>query len=533
MRDDIKPETTTDELRQARLREISKRLSAPFEKQELDPESESYKQQASFGIKPEMMLSPAQEEMGLLAAGMAGAIKQGPSNVVDLAAARESKVGDALKNRAKSLWGEAEPSGEVAQFDPGKRGYLSDKAEAAHNAYEESWKKRPAVPGVDKGAKLPPVETISDDVFDIKTTPEQLAEARAKFKEINTPPPDNIIKMGKTDQLTNMAERYAGLNKANADMGAAIGRQNQGVKPGEVIGRIGKDQGPKKIDLKSLHPEVAKLDKMAIYSAEDLENLNSLVDRFGKDQSNMTKRIIKAQGGPEPYLSHIGKSGKSEAPFAFPNYNAPITGKIGSEKPMLQFGSDPFQWADSKFGATKKLLQKYRDAGQAPEITTGSDLIARDDYMELIPKNSKINLQLPTGGDDPLLRILAPGNTSSKRVVAAYEKLKKAGHDVSLVLPSDRELEEMLLRDDRGKSVGGLTGINLRDPNVVKETIAGIKKNAEAMTKSGLLVEQRIDSIKSKSKPGKLDQLSAQAKRDLEAWDGPQETKKPTKPKKK
>lgn len=118
-----------------------------------------------------------------------------------------------------------------------------------------------------------------------------------------------------------------------------------------------------------------------------------------------------------------------------PNPNAKPTGVIGTMEQALDPKgiSDPFKWADSKYEVTKDLLRKHQEQNiPLKEIHTGSDLIARDDYMPLIeggPNGTKIFMYLSPGID------LAPGRASSLRIVQAANKLSDMGKNVTIIKP--------------------------------------------------------------------------------------------------
>ncbi len=157
--------------------------------------------------------------------------------------------------------------------------------------------------------------------------------------------------------------------------------------------------------------------------------LNNLEARFGDDP--IVGKIKDAQGfdNEMPWVSRKDLGG---GPMPMPNYDTTPTGKIGKGFP-LHYDQDPFQWADSKYGATKELLQKHAENGIVPEINTASDLVARDDYMALMPKDSKINLYV-TGLDSDLHRTMFPGHASDQRVLSAAQRLQDNGFtDVNVV----------------------------------------------------------------------------------------------------
>lgn len=145
----------------------------------------------------------------------------------------------------------------------------------------------------------------------------------------------------------------------------------------------------------------------------------------------------------------------------YPNYDATPTGQIGNlakyegATPSKIFKDlEQLNWSDSKYGATKKLIEKHAAAGMPVNITTGTDLIAHDDYMGILPKGSKVNLVL----SGPAMSDVNLGSPlpSNKRMLMAYDKLRKSGIDVSVYAPSET----------KGKSLRGLKQL---DPFSIKK----------------------------------------------------------------
>lgn len=169
--------------------------------------------------------------------------------------------------------------------------------------------------------------------------------------------------------------------------------------------------------------------------------------RFGNGETDAQKAIADAQNPKEgPYVSDKRISGIGWAP----NYEAEPTGDIGPErisKPhetskatvdevkFLNKEIDPLNWSDRKWGATLQLIQKHKDAGIPLTINTSSDLVAADDYIAAMPKDTTVNMHMLTS-DDQLNRILFPGNASRLRQEIAVEELEKAGIKVNAIEPT-------------------------------------------------------------------------------------------------
>lgn len=102
---------------------------------------------------------------------------------------------------------------------------------------------------------------------------------------------------------------------------------------------------------------------------------------------------------------------------------------IMEQRIPLRIGSmsDSFMWNDAKFKVTKELL-KILSFYEYPYIVfTRSDLIARDDYAELInPKLAAVQQSICSINED-LNKKLEPGAPSAKRRLEALQKLAKQG----------------------------------------------------------------------------------------------------------
>lgn len=157
--------------------------------------------------------------------------------------------------------------------------------------------------------------------------------------------------------------------------------------------------------------------------------------RVGEDKKAQTA-IDKAQSPKKgPYVEVRAIKGIRWTP----NFEAEPTGIIGKEgisEPYPKKGDpDPLQWADSKFGATKQLMEKHKAADMPLTINTSSDLIGKSDYIEAMPKDTTVNMYL-LGKNSEQNRSLFPGNASRLRQEKAIEALKAAGIKVNEVEPS-------------------------------------------------------------------------------------------------
>lgn len=89
--------------------------------------------------------------------------------------------------------------------------------------------------------------------------------------------------------------------------------------------------------------------------------------------------------------------------------------------------SDSFMWMDTKYGVTKEFIKILNFYNYPYTIITRSDLVARDDYMNLLRKDlCSVQFSIAST-NDKLNRLIEPGAPSAKRRLAALEKLVKNG----------------------------------------------------------------------------------------------------------
>lgn len=90
--------------------------------------------------------------------------------------------------------------------------------------------------------------------------------------------------------------------------------------------------------------------------------------------------------------------------------------------------SDSFMFMDNKYGVTKELL-RILDHYQYPYVVfTRSDLIAQDEYLELMNKDLAAIQFSVSSTNDELNKLIEPGAPSAKRRLKALEKINKAGY---------------------------------------------------------------------------------------------------------
>ena len=89
--------------------------------------------------------------------------------------------------------------------------------------------------------------------------------------------------------------------------------------------------------------------------------------------------------------------------------------------------SDSFMWMDTKYGVTKEFIKILNYYNYPYMIITRSDLVARDDYMNLLRKDlCSIQFSIASVNDE-LNRQIEPGAPSAKRRLIALKKLNENG----------------------------------------------------------------------------------------------------------
>ena len=103
--------------------------------------------------------------------------------------------------------------------------------------------------------------------------------------------------------------------------------------------------------------------------------------------------------------------------------------EIMEKKIPLRIGSmsDSFMFMDKKYEVTKELLKILKHYEYPYVISTRSDLVSHNDYLELIDKNlATIQFSLSSTNDE-LNRLIEPGTPSAQRRLKALEKINKYG----------------------------------------------------------------------------------------------------------
>lgn len=127
-----------------------------------------------------------------------------------------------------------------------------------------------------------------------------------------------------------------------------------------------------------------------------------------------------------PYKHRLQASKKWNAPIPYvPSEYAldllikHLNGK-GISEVKIGLKSDPLMWMDSKYGATKYLLNQLAERGIKYTIYTTSDLGAHNDYLELCINRTMFRKQ---SDNDYIERRINPGSPSILRREKAAEKL--------------------------------------------------------------------------------------------------------------
>jgi len=105
--------------------------------------------------------------------------------------------------------------------------------------------------------------------------------------------------------------------------------------------------------------------------------------------------------------------------------------QLDSTKTMGSLYADGINDILPMFDSKHQVMKNVMKAAKQPmDIITGNDLIARDDYLKLIPEKSKVTF--PVVGDEGLERVLYEGRASEKRLMKAANRLKSERPDLKV-----------------------------------------------------------------------------------------------------
>lgn len=161
------------------------------------------------------------------------------------------------------------------------------------------------------------------------------------------------------------------------------------------------------------------------------------------------------------------------------NYKAIKTSKYDGK--VLLFGSvtDPYQHAEKKYHATRKILEQIVEANCKIEILTKSDLVLNDIDIIKEMKNVSIGVSMNTL-DDRFRRDMEPYATSIRKRIELLKKLKESGIKtylfISPIFPGITNLEELILNTKEYVSYYCFENLNLRAGYKAK-VLSYIKQN--------------------------------------------------------
>jgi len=96
--------------------------------------------------------------------------------------------------------------------------------------------------------------------------------------------------------------------------------------------------------------------------------------------------------------------------------------------------SDSFQWLDKRNKFSQLALFLIKTKGLKLTINTRSDLIASDEYIELLDRDKTvINIYIPSHGNERITQLEEPGAPSLARRRQAADKLRDLGFKVEVI----------------------------------------------------------------------------------------------------
>jgi len=207
---------------------------------------------------------------------------------------------------------------------------------------------------------------------------------------------------------------------------------------------------------------------LAARFSQEPEAMNRIQELWSKDHDEPYNDGVLGQTSWRQGKDAKVPQGWKEMPIASKATPQSIGGILG-KKVISGEGPDPLHWIDAKYRHTLNLLEQHKDLPL--HIHTRSDLIANDDYIDkLNPKKHQVNIHVafPENKWDHSSdeNVMEPGQPSTKRRLAAYEKLKAAGIPVKIIVDRLKsEYEHPLLT--RNKAAAS----QLRDMGIPKEDI--------------------------------------------------------------
>ena len=240
-----------------------------------------------------------------------------------------------------------------------------------------------------------------------------------------------------------MAEKRREHNKETLER---IRKEKYGEDEGESILRMEKkDPDAFKNELRKLSrkatPESKEVLKYILKESDkidwiDPEMLKKLAERF-KDEPKVMTILHKAmKGNQDPYvgrdthnISWRTKKDEPDIPFPLPAKVEEFPGVLGKDVPLGT--GEPLMWMDSKYKISKNLIIKNQ--GKPLQINTRSDLIAHDDYIDVLdPSKHTVHMHIASLNDD-FNKKTEPGAPSVLRRLKAATKLFDRGIKVVIV----------------------------------------------------------------------------------------------------
>lgn len=250
---------------------------------------------------------------------------------------------------------------------------------------------------------------------------------------------------------------------------------------------------------KDLTKRIKQLEKKALAEKPKPppSRLESFVARFADDKKAVKAATLAQDPKLGPYVTDKRIPGIGWVP----NFAAEPTGVIGparisqpnevgawedgKDRPVPGANgkeTDPLKWADDKYQTTKRLIEKHKEQGVPLTINTSSDLIARTDYLAILPEGATVNMYMLTH-DPEINRVIFPGSPSRQRQELAVQTLREAGVKVN---EKESSLEQVM------EMAGGEASVNRRLGGTVEENKEQISK---ALGKETAINSEEVSNV--------------------------------------
>jgi hypothetical protein len=376
--------------------------------------------------------------------------------------------------------------------------------------------------GLDPGEKIPSGQPTDDDRAAMALVP-LFAGITKKVTSLN---PEKIKELleKKGKKLSGVdEERLRILNKpgmSQARKDKLIDRINEGIQ-GKGEGSV-KDipSGKMRFHDDTLEELTAKLDNLPRTDPEFSMIEGEIQRRLKIAKDGGIRRRSSKGNKAQEFLDKIRKKEivndfhevvwrDAKKSHVVPWDKPPVNGEMA---PDVKHGiGDMFNWTQDKHGLTKDYLKKHGD--KIKTISTRSDLIAHDDYAELIPKDAVVKIHLASA-PDRVAKIMEPGAPSLGRRLKAIEKLKKKGKNVEVVFDVPQENGQTVSGAWRGmnevRKFAKEKGIRLEDFRIRRNHIDVTGKKGEGIRK--ILGEEYFEQIKKTTPSDMLKQIDEDLK---------------------